>query len=116
VAALCQQKGHRICCIGHPRYSYCPAGAEDLRTEDLEASVAAISSARLLAGELSGPSHLAQLCGVPIIIWAPDQWRIDNCNRWNVFQVPTLVVANDTSNPPPERVAEVIESALARLP
>ncbi|HEY3901254.1 MAG TPA: hypothetical protein VGM54_21780 [Chthoniobacter sp.] len=115
VVAWCRERGYRGCCVGHPLYSYCPAGVEDLRTEDLAASVAAISSARLLAGELSGPSHLAQLCGVPIVIWAPDQWRIDNCHRWNVFQVPTFVVANDTSNPPPEKVCEVLDEALTQL-
>lgn len=115
VAAACQDKGYRVCCIGHPRYSYCPAGVEDLRAENLEASVTAISSARLLVGELSGPSHLAQLCGVAILIWAPDQWRIDTCDRWNVFKVPTFVVANDTSNPAPERVSEMIDRAMGQL-
>jgi hypothetical protein len=115
IAAWCQRQGYRICCIGHPRYSYCPAGVEDLRTEDLEASVEAVSSTHLVAGELSGPSHLAQLCGIPILIWAPDQWRIDNCNRWNVFHVPTFVVANDTSTPAPEHVCEMIDRAMPQL-
>ena len=115
VVARCLERGYRVGCIGHPLYSYCPEGVEDLRNEELAASVTAISSARLLAGELSGPSHLAQLCGVPIVIWAPDQWRIDNCNRWNVFQVPTFVVANDTSNPPPEKACQVLDEALAQL-
>jgi hypothetical protein len=115
VAASCRKRGYSICCIGHPQYSYCPPGVKDLRSEDLATSVAAISSARLLAGELSGPSHLAQLCGVPILIWAPDQWRIDNCHRWNVFAVPTFIVANDTGNPAPEHVCQVIEQAMAKL-
>ena len=115
VVALCRERGYRVGCIGHPLYSYCPAGVEDLRTEDLKGSVAAIASSRLLAGELSGPSHLAQLCGVPIVIWAPDQWRIDNCHRWNVFQVPTFVVANNTSNPPSEKVSQVLDEALTQL-
>ena len=114
-AALCRERGFGICCVGHPRYSYCPAGVEDLRSEEMEKSVEAISSARLLAGELSGPMHLAQLCGVPILIWAPGQWRIDNCNRWNVFHVPTFVVANDTSSPDPELVSEMIDKAMRQL-
>jgi hypothetical protein len=115
VAELCQELGYSVCCVGHPRYSYCPAGVEDLRAEDLEASVTAISSARLLVGELSGPTHLAQLCGVPILIWAPDQWRINNCHRWNVFQVPTFVVANDNPSPAPERVCDLIDKAMVQL-
>jgi hypothetical protein len=115
VAALCLERGHSVCCVGHPRYSYCPAGVEDLRSEDLEASIAAISSARLLAGELSGPMHLAQLCGVPILIWADGQWRLDTCERWNVFHVPTFIVANDTHRPETDRVVETVDRAVREL-
>jgi hypothetical protein len=115
VAALCHERGYSICCVGHPRYSYCPSGVEDLRSEDLEASITAISSAHLLAGELSGPMHLAQLCGVPILIWADGQWRLDTCERWNVFQVPTFIVANDTHRPETSRIIETIDRALKEL-
>jgi hypothetical protein len=115
VVADCRAAGLSFFCIGHPRYAYCPAGVEDRRSEDLAASVAAICSARLLAGELSGPMHLAQLCGTPILIWADGQWRLDDCQRWNVFKVPTYIVANDTFQPPPERVAREITGALADL-
>jgi hypothetical protein len=115
VAALCRERGYSVCCIGHPRYSYCPAGVEDLRSEDLETSIAAISSARLLAGELSGPMHLAQLCGVPILIWADGQWRLDTCEYWNVFHVPTFIVANDTHRPETDRVVETVARAMQEL-
>jgi hypothetical protein len=115
VVEFCRAQGLSFFCIGHPRYAYCPAGVEDRRTEDLGASVAAIRSARLLAGELSGPMHLAQLAGTPILIWADGQWRLDNCERWNVFHVPTYIVANDTHQPEPERVGEKIVAALADL-
>lgn len=115
LVAFCRAHGLVFFCIGHPRYSYCPAGVEDRRTEDLAASVAAIRSARLLAGELSGPMHLAQLAGTPILIWADGQWRLDNCERWNVFRVPTYIVANDTHRPVPERVGQKIVEALADL-
>jgi hypothetical protein len=115
VVELCRAQGLSFFCIGHPRYAYCPAGVEDRRTEDLAASVAALRSARLLAGELSGPMHLAQLCGTPILIWADGQWRLDNCERWNVFRVPTYIVANDTHRPAPERVGQKIVAALADL-
>jgi len=115
VVSACRAAGLTFFCVGHPLYSYCPAGVEDRRSEDLATSVAAISSARLLAGELSGPMHLAQLCGVPILIWADGQWRLDNCERWNVFRVPTYIVANDTHRPDPERVNQQIICALADL-
>ena len=115
VASFCRARNLSFFCVGHPRYAYCPPGVEDRRTEDLEASVAAIRSARLLAGELSGPMHLAQLSGTAILIWADGQWRLDNCERWNVFHVPTYIVANDTHRPDPERVGQKILEALADL-
>ena len=115
VAAGVAALGHRICCVGHPRYSYCPAGVEDLRSERLESSLAALSSVRLLAGELSGPMHLAQLCQTPILIWADGQWRLDNSERWNIFHVPTFIVANDTHRPDPARVVESIDRALREI-
>jgi hypothetical protein len=115
LAQFCQARNLSFFCVGHPRYSYCPAGVQDRRTENLEDSVAAIRSARLLAGELSGPMHLAQLCGTAILIWADGQWRLDDCQRWNVFKVPTYIVANDTFRPEPERVGQQIVEALADL-
>jgi hypothetical protein len=115
VVAACRAAGLSFFCVGHPRYAYCPEDVEDRRSEDLAASVAAVNSARLLAGELSGPMHLAQLCGVPILIWADGQWRLDDCAHWNVFRVPTYIVANDTFQPEPERVAQKIHAALADL-
>ena len=115
IVESCRAQGLSFFCIGHPRYSYCPPGVEDRRTEDLAASVAAIRSARLLAGELSGPMHLAQLSGTPILIWAPGQWRLDNCERWNVFRVPTYIVSNEMEPPEPEHVGQRIVAALADL-
>ena len=112
---FCRAQGLNFFCIGHPRYAYCPPGVEDRRTEDLATSVAALRRTRLLAGELSGPMHLAQLAGTPILIWAPGQWRLDNCERWNVFQVPTYIVSNETQPPEPEIVGQKIVAALADL-
>jgi hypothetical protein len=112
---FCRAHNLRCFCIGHPNYSYCPPGVEDRRTEDLAASVAAIRSARLLVGELSGPMHLAQLSGTAILIWADGQWRLDDCERWNVFRVPTYIVARDTFRPDPDEVGKQILAALANL-
>jgi hypothetical protein len=116
VTDFCRVQKLRFFCIGHPHYSYCPADVEDRRSEDLADSIAAIRSARLLAGELSGPMHLAQLAGTAILIWAPGQWRLDNCARWNVFQVPMYVVINEVRHPHPEReVGKKIIEALFDL-
>lgn len=115
LAENCTSNNLTFFCVGHPQYSYCPPGAEDRRSSDLKASVQAIRSARLLVGELSGPMHLAQLSGTPILIWAPGQWRLDNCERWNVFRVPTYVVSNEIEPPAPEIVGKRVVAALSDL-
>jgi ADP-heptose:LPS heptosyltransferase len=82
---------------------------------DLRQTVAAISTARTVAGENSGPMHLANLCGKPTILWAQDQWRIDYSLRWNPFRVPIYIAANDTCQPEPARVCLAILDALKDL-
>jgi hypothetical protein len=107
--------GWRILCIGHPQYSLCPDGVEDRRSVELRETIAAISSVRLVAGELSGPMHLANLCGKPTAFFADGEWRIENCRGWNPFRVPLYVIANDTMQPPPQLVFDRIRDALADL-
>jgi hypothetical protein len=111
----CADKGLMVGCIGHPNYAYCPTGCADYRHVDLRQTVAAISSAHAIAGENSGPMHLANLCGKPTILWAQDQWRIDYSLRWNPFRVPIYVAANNTCQPRPEVICSAIIDALADL-
>lgn len=111
----CQAAGLAVACIGHPNYSYCPPNCPDHRSVILQQTVAAISTARTVAGENSGPMHLANICGKPTIIWAQDQWRIDYSLRWNPFQVPIYTAANDTCQPEPARVCQAILAALQDL-
>jgi hypothetical protein len=115
LVALCRDRELRIGCIGHPDYSLCPPGADDGRSIDLRQSIAAISAARLVAGENSGPMHLANLCGKPTVLWAQDQWRIDFSLRWNPFRVPIYTAASDSCQPAPERVCAALLEALADL-
>jgi len=115
LAHRCLEAGLSVICIGHPDYAYCASGCEDRRRVDLQESVAAIHSARLVAGENSGPMHLANLCGKPTVLWANDQWRIDYSLRWNPFQVPIYVAANDSATPAPEKLLAAIRDALRDL-
>ena len=112
---LCREHGFSLICIGHPEYSLCPEGVEDFRSVDLRCTVAAISSVRVVAGEISGPLHLANLCGQPTVFFADGQWRIDYCRRWNPFRVPQYVVADDTMQPAPSRVFAALTDALRDL-
>jgi hypothetical protein len=111
----CCDAGLSVLCIGHPEYALCPPQAEDFRNVDLRVTVAAISSARIVAGENSGPMHLANLCGKPTLLWAQDQWRIDYSLRWNPFRVPIYTAAHDTCRPAPELVCEKALTALRDL-
>lgn len=112
---LLRASGLRVCCFGHPQFSYCPPGCEDLRSEDLRESIAAICSARLVAGENSGPMHLANLCGLPTLIWAAAPWRIAYSLRWNPFDVPIFVATDQTHQPDPRLIADRTAAALAGL-
>jgi hypothetical protein len=111
----CAARGISVSCIGHPDYAYCPRGCADYRNVDLRTTVRAICTARAVAGENSGPTHLANLCGRPTILWARHQWRIDYSLRWNPFQVPIYIAANNTSQPAPEVVVDAIANAMKDL-
>ncbi len=115
VCDLCRERGWEITCIGHPNYALCPGGCEDCRTENLERTVAVISAAKLVAGELSGPLHLAAYCARPIVIWAPGQERIAYTFKRNPFNVRVFVVRNDTTNPPPGEIVGKLAEAMAAL-
>ena len=112
LARRCVERGITIACIGHPNYSYCPAGCADLRNTDLRQTVAAICSARATVGESSGAMHLANACGRPTILWAAAPWRVDYSLRWNPFRVPIYVVTDAQAQPAPEMVCEAVVRAL----
>jgi hypothetical protein len=111
----CIRQNLSVICIGHPEHALSPDNAEDRRSVSLRETVRAISSARIVAGANSGPMHLANLCGKPTALWAHGQDSIDYSLRWNPFEVPIYVVANNTHLPPPGYVVEQLTSALADL-
>jgi hypothetical protein len=113
---LCRQAGFELACIGHPKYSLCPDGCEDHRSEDLEETIAQIAASRLVVGELSGPLHLAVYCARPVAIWAPDQWRIDGAFQRNPFKTKILIIRADTTNPDPNEIVSAVKNAAAAHP
>ena len=110
---LCRENGFELACIGHPEYSLCPAGCEDYRTEDLERTLSAIASCKLVAGELSGPIHLAVYSAKPVVTWAPGSHRIDYALKRNPFKVKMSIVRDDTTNPSPAEILCTMREALA---
>jgi hypothetical protein len=112
LAGLCVQSGLRCACIGHPGYSLCAEGCADFRTEDLDCTIAALCAGRLLAGELSGPVHLAVYCARPVVTWAPDPHRIAYAKRHNPFSVDIGTVTDGSTNPAPADVFLAIRQHL----
>jgi hypothetical protein len=49
------------------------------------------------------------------VLWAYDQSSIDFSLRWNPFRVPIYTAANNTHEPPPQRVCAAIDEALKDL-
>ena len=115
VCQLCQTHGLDIACIGHPKFALCPSGCEDYRTENLEQTIARLAACRFVVGELSGPLHLAAYCAKPIVVWVPEACRLGNAFKRNPFNVPVVVVRDDTTNPSPEEVvAKILLAAQTR--
>ncbi len=113
LSRLCLQNGWDTACIGHPEYSLCPEGCEDWRAEDLEKTLSAIASCRLVVGELSGPMHLSVYSAKPVVIWAPGKHRIDYAFKRNPFKVKISVVRDDTTNPPANEIVRKVAEAIA---
>lgn len=115
VCRMCRSQGLEIACIGHPQYALCPEGCQDWRTEDLEETLTYINACPLVAGELSGPLHLAAYCGKPIVTWVPEKSRLTNAYRRNPFNVPVFVVRDNTKDPAPEEILGKVLEAKARV-
>jgi hypothetical protein len=83
----------RVVCVGLRHHALAVEGAVDLRNAPLERQMDALASARFAIGPSSGPMHLAQHCGCPVLIWCggPSGERKTTRARyvrdWNPFQV-----------------------------
>ena len=109
---MCLQAGFRCACIGHPAWALCFDGCEDRRTENLDETIATICSGRLLAGELSGPVHLAVYCAKPVVTWAPEPHRMAYAKRHNPFGVNIVSVSDQTTHPAPQDIFAFMQRCL----
>lgn len=112
LVSMCVESGLRVCCVGHPSYALCPDGADDRRGPDMRDAVRSFSSARVACGELSGPMHLAMLCGKPIVTWVPGAWRMTGAHKRNPFRVPVHVVTTETTQAEPGEVRDMLKRVL----
>lgn len=96
-ADLCEElvqrlwaQGLTVACVGGSD-NYCPPGAADFRGAPLAVQCAVLSDARVAVGPSSGPLHLAQLCGCPVVTWYDrPEWRdldsrYQRGGTWNPF-------------------------------
>jgi hypothetical protein len=109
---LCLKENLRCACIGHPDWALCFDGCADRRTENLDETIATIQSGRLLAGELSGPIHLAIFCAKPVVTWAPEPHRIAYAKKHNPFQVGIAVVTDRSTHPEATEVFRTVRDML----
>lgn len=106
------KRGVSVACLGG-RDNYSPRGAMDMRGAPLEAQCAYLASARVAVGPSSGPMHLAQLCGTPVVTWYARP-RAESIGRyegwWNPFRAGCTFL--EALRPSPE---EVVRAALEYL-
>ena len=82
----------RIICVGLRARALSVEGALDLRDAPMATMMDALASARWAIGPSSGPLHLAQHCGCPVLVWcggpAPERNRTRKryLAEWNPFK------------------------------
>lgn len=113
LAVTCRNAGLSCIAIGHPEQSYCPPGCIDCRSVDLQHSMDHIGGSRIVAGQLSGPMHLATLCKKSIVTWADGKDRIALAREWNPQRVNISVVSDSNFCPEPSNVFKAITLCLS---
>ncbi len=83
----------RIACIGTKEMALQVEGTDDLRDHNLAEIMDIIANADVFVGPLSGPSHLASLCGTPQVTWVTKKEHEDRVKtKWNPLNAPTDVI------------------------
>jgi len=85
--------GLPVASIGLRATSLHVPGTLDLRGVDLDLLSHVMSTARMLVGPLSGPTHFAALCGLPQVVWVTHiHHEIRVRQTWNPFNIPVTVL------------------------
>lgn len=85
-----------IACIGTEKHALHIEGTVDLRDIPLDVLFDYMRSSKVLVGPISGPTHLATLCGLPQVTWATKREHKDRVEKkWNPFDTPTSVFVAD---------------------
>ena len=99
--------------IGDAQLDYSPGGAYELMDRSLGNTIELLKKASVVIGASSGPMHLAQMCGAPIVVWSGNAGkdRLRYGNVWNHFGTPSTFVA-PTWDPTVDQVYDAITEML----
>lgn len=108
----------QICSVGTDAHHI--PGTHDKRNLPLQDLCGLLNNTRVLIGPSSGPMHLAQLCGTPIIVWThtKKEGAIGATNRrryedlWNPFKSRVVVIDKYGWSPSVRVVAKEIREIL----
>lgn len=85
-----------ITCIGTKEHALHIERTVDKRDIPLCELFHILRNSKVFVGPISGPTHLATLCGLPQVTWATKQEHKDRIERkWNPFNTPTSVFCSD---------------------
>lgn len=110
-----------IACIGTKDYALHIERTVDLRDKPLWELFNIMRNSKVFIGPISGPTHLATLCGLPQVTWATKEEHKDRIEKkWNPFDTPTSVFVSDDRvwrerinwHPPVEEIVEGAEKYL----
>ena len=96
---LLNSEGIDYAFIGDSRYSYSPEGALSLQDVPLTELAKHMTNAHCVVGVSSGPMHLAQMHGKPIISWGQANLQGIYKHKCNPFEAPVHFFKG--WNPPP---------------
>lgn len=95
---LSQFNGKKIGCIGKSDMAF-NAGGDDLRDVPLKELTSIMSNSKVLVGPISGPIHLATLCGLPQMTWAVKEEHVQRVKKtWNPFNTRVEVICSDSDD------------------
>lgn len=91
-------QGLKIGCVGRKATAFHIGGTADLRDISLSELTAIMANSKVMVGPISGPTHLATLCGLPQMTWAVKKEHAQRVKKtWNPFNTQVEIITGDDS-------------------
>lgn len=86
----------RIGCVGLKGSAHHVEGTDDLRDIPLAELIPIMANSKIFVAPISGPCHLATLCGLPQVTWATKKEHAERVlYKWNPFDTKVEVIIAD---------------------